>query len=279
VSNEAHTTEEAQASLDEFGYFTVEGAVDASLLKKLRREIDSGTRACLQMQLDRGLGQREGTTELPNGGDGALGGAAHHIVSAGGSFLELLEENPLFDIVASHLGGTPFILNSFGAVTNTNTNNMYEHGKTIHRDSRRFFADFHEQCWLMVMVDDFTIDNGATWFLPSSHKMANTPTAERFYSEGKQITGKAGTIVAFDGRLWHAAGKNITDSPRRCLTVSFTLPFLKPQLDYIRCFGIEAVEAMSENLKQLLGYYSRVPSNYDEFYRPASERFYRSSQG
>jgi hypothetical protein len=265
--------------LERDGCCTFEDVLPEDLLERLRVEIDTGTQSCLEMQLTRGLGQVETGSEDPDGGDGVLGGAAHHIVAFGGAFFDLLEARPLFEVVEQHLDGGPFILNSFGAVTNTNTRNMYEHGKTIHRDSRSFFPHFHEQCWLSVMVDDFTKDNGATWFLPGSHTRPSAPTPEEFHRDGRQITGRAGTVVVFDGRLWHAAGKNITDQSRRCLTISFTRPFLKPQLDYVRCFGLERVEQMSENLKQLFGYYARVPINHDEFYKPAAERLYRSGQG
>jgi hypothetical protein len=34
-----------------------------------------------------------------------------------------------------------------------------------------------------------------------------------------------------------------------------------------------------ERLRQVLGYNSRVPSNYDEWYQPAERRMYKPGQG
>ncbi|MCG8314838.1 MAG: phytanoyl-CoA dioxygenase family protein [Pseudomonadales bacterium] len=265
-------------ALDIDGFVIVPNVFDTAFCQQLRVEIDRATQECYQIQQRKGVGNSHNSDSNPHGADGALGGAAHHVVCFGGVFLDLLEQMPLFDMVETYLGGT-FVLNSFGAVTNTRINNMYEHGKLVHRDVRSFHPGFRQQCWLMVMVDEFTKENGATYILPGSQNQEFKPEDNHFYSNARQALGSAGSVVIFDGRLWHAAGRNITDFPRRALTISFTRPFIKPQLDYVRFFGEKRVEGMSENLKQLLGYYSRIPSNYDEWYQPPNQRMYRSNQG
>ena len=39
------------------------------------------------------------------------------------------------------------------------------------------------------------------------------------------------------------------------------------------------VKAQAPRTQQLLGWYTRVVTSLDEFYRPADERLYRSGQG
>ena len=78
--------------------------------------------------------------------------------------------------------------------------------------------------------------------------------------------------------MWHAAGINQTDMERRALTINFTKPFMKQQLDYCRAIGSEKVFSMPDNLKQILGYFSRVPSNLNEWYQKPEHRFYKSDQ-
>ena len=271
--------DEIMQALATDGACVVPNMLSDSLLENLREDIDNGTRHCLEIQSRQKVGGSQALKEAAEGGDGALGGAAHHIVLFENSFFDLLLQRPLFEHIEKHLGGSPFILNSFGAVTNTNRNNMYEHGKTIHRDTRSFHPTFQQECWLMVMVDEFTIENGATWMWSGSQTREHVPPEDEFYANAQQVTGPAGSIVIFDGRIWHAAGKNVTDHPRRALTISFTRPFIKPQMDYVRYFGAERVAGMPETLQQLFGYFSRIPSNYDEWYQPPETRFYRSNQG
>lgn len=86
---------------------------------------------------------------------------------------------------------------------------------------------------MMITLDDFTSENGSTYFLTGSHKSDENqkPTS----STKMQIALiQKGSIILFDSNLWHAAGKNYTDATRRTLTMAFTKPFFKQQLDYPR---------------------------------------------
>jgi ectoine hydroxylase-related dioxygenase (phytanoyl-CoA dioxygenase family) len=94
-----------------------------------------------------------------------------------------------------------------------------------------------------------------------------------------RATGEAGTMAIFDPRVWHAAGINTTDNPRRVLTISFTRPNHKPQFDFVRNIGEEKMATMSKNLKQLIGYYSRVPADHKEWYQDPEDRYYQMDQG
>lgn len=47
----------------------------------------------------------------------------------------------------------------------------------------------------------------------------------------------------------------------------------------MRALGDEKVQAQKPRTQQLLGWYTRVVTSLDEYYRPADERLYRSGQG
>jgi ectoine hydroxylase-related dioxygenase (phytanoyl-CoA dioxygenase family) len=71
--------------------------------------------------------------------------------------------------------------------------------------------------WPMVgfilMVDAFTIDNGATRFVPGSHESPAAPIADR---AGQVVArGAAGSLILYDGSVWHGHSANQTDRPRR----------------------------------------------------------------
>ena len=132
---------------------------------------------------------------------------------------------------------------------------------------------------LLVMLDDFTEANGATYFLAGSHRMREKPSDDLFFARAARATGRAGSIVIFDSKLWHAAGVNATDRPRRALTLAFTRPFVKQQLDYPRALGYERAETLSPALRQVLGYDARVPVTLDDWYQPPDKRMYKRDQG
>ena len=187
-------------------------------------------------------------------------------------FQTLLEQAWLDQELKVLLEG-PYILNSFGGVVNPPEQSAYVH--QIHRDQRTFIPDFRLMINLLVMLDDFLPENGATWLLSGSQNQVQPPSSESFFAKAKQICAPAGSLLLFDSRLWHAAGQNTTSAVRRGLTLTYSRPFLKPQFDYMG----QVKGSLSAHLKQILGEYSRVPASLEQWYQPPDQRFYRPGQG
>jgi ectoine hydroxylase-related dioxygenase (phytanoyl-CoA dioxygenase family) len=130
---------------------------------------------------------------------------------------------------------------------------------------------------MLVMVDEFTVENGATKLVPGTHRIRERPGDDYLESHAIRATGRAGTILLFDSNLWHSAAPNLSNGPRMALTLTFTRPFVKQQLDYPRLLGEEFPP--NERVRQVLGYNARVPVNYDEWYQPPEKRMYKPGQG
>lgn len=202
-------------------------------------------------------------------------GTCHHIVFANQKFMDALEVLAALPILTHYFRGK-FILNSFGGVINTRENFSYV--GQVHRDLRSFSDGFPLMANILVMLDDFTEQNGATHFLSGSHNEHQKPSNDVFFKNSQRAIGKAGDVVVFDSNLWHAAGVNQTDAHRRALTLTFTKPFMKQQLDYPRMFGYEKASSLSPLLRQVVGFNARVPSNLDEWYQAPENRFYLPDQ-
>lgn len=86
-------------------------------------------------------------------------------------------------------------------------------------------------------------------------------------------------MIVFGSTLWHAAGTNRSDRDRLAINHQFTRSFFKQQIDYARALGDELICAQPPRVQQLLGWYTRVVTTLDEYYRPAKERLYRADQG
>jgi len=203
-------------------------------------------------------------------------GTLHHLIDREGFSLKFLGNLYCHQEMMHFLKGN-YVVNAFGGVLNIKGDTPYV--QNIHRDIRSYMGDVKLMVQMMVLLDDFTEENGATYVLSGSHKHDAKPDAESFYANADRIVAKKGSIVLFDSNLWHAAGTNTTDKPRRVLTLSFTRPFLKQQLDYPRSLGYEFGETLSDELRQVLGYKARVPANLYEYYQPIEKRMYQSDQG
>jgi len=250
--------------LCERGWTLLEGVVPPALCARLTSALDAVYAEQRALQLRNGVG---------DGADGTV----HHLPCAGGVFLDALELVVARAPLDAFFGGAPYILNTYGAVLNRPQDATYV-GR-VHRDQRTFSGGVRLMAQLLVMLDDFTEDNGATYLLDGSHRLRDRPSDEEFFRAAARASGAAGSVVMFDSNLWHAAGVNRTDRPRRGLTMAFTRPFVKQQLDYPRALGYDRAGALSPVLRQLLGYNARVPVSLDEWYQPPDRRLYKRDQG
>jgi hypothetical protein len=250
-------------TLESQGWMLVPGVVDAQLRARLIDQLEQAREHQRAIQLANGVG---------DGSDGTV----HHLPLAGGAFFELMERELLSGVLEAFFGG-PYIINTYGGVLNLPSNLSYV-GR-IHRDLRTFSGDLRLMAQWLVMLDDFTEENGATYLLGGSHKSPNPPDEKAFFADAARAVGPAGSIVVFNSNLWHAAGVNRSTGPRRALTIAFTRPFIKQQLDYPRAIGYDRAAGLSLRLRQLLGYNARVPSSLDEWYQPPERRLYQRDQG
>lgn len=76
------------------------------------------------------------------------------------------------------------------------------------------------------LLDDFTAENGATRLVPGTHQLLTPPPkslaapASR-HPDQRVIVAKAGSVLVFNGHLWHSGTSNKSDQPRRVLQCSY----------------------------------------------------------
>ena len=82
-------------------------------------------------------------------------------------------------------------------------------------------------------------------------------------------------MLVFDSTLFHAAGPNTSGADRLAINHQFTRSWIKQQIDYVRALGDASVLSQPPRTQQLLGYFTRVVTSLDEYYRPDEQRLYR----
>lgn len=249
-------------SLQKNGWVIFENVVEKKLLAQLHSGIDDAYKTCREVQIKNGIAEN-------------TDGTVHHLLCFEGPFLDFLKHSYCNDVLSDFFQ-SPFILNTYGGVINLPKKASYV--ANIHRDIRTFY-NIPMMINMLVMLDDFTEDNGATFLLSGSHLKDEKPSEDFFYNNAHRAIAPAGSILLFDSLTWHAAGINKTEFPRKALTLAFTRPFMKQQMDYPRFLGYDRMDEFEETVKQVIGYNSRVPSDLNDWYQKPENRFYKPGQG
>lgn len=245
------------------GWVIYENVLDYEFVEEINSALDDAYETRRRIQVENGVSLN---TE----------GTLHHLISTEPFAIKFLDKLYFDSEMQSFLKGK-YIINAFGAVINTRNVNQYV--QNVHRDVRSFTGDQKMMIQMIVLLDDFTEDNGATFFLSGSHKKDERPEEKYFYENAERAIAKKGSVILFDSNLWHAAGRNYTDAKRRALTLSFTPPYIKQQFDYPRNLGYEYGEGLNMGLRQVIGYNARVPATLHEYYQPLQKRMYQPGQG
>lgn len=257
------SVEKAMTQLDQLGWISYENALEPEFVDQINDSLEIAYEKRREIQKNNGISQN-------------MEGTLHHLIESDNFALKFLDRLYCHEEMKAFLGGN-YIVNAFGGVMNSKDNRPYV--QNIHRDVRSFMDADKTMVQMMVLLDDFTIENGATYMLSGSHQIAAKPDEDYFYENADRALAKKGSIILFDSNLWHAAGKNTTDGNRRVLTISYTKPQFKQQFDYPRFLGYEFGESLSDGLRQILGYKSRIPATLDEYYQPLNKRMYQPDQG
>jgi ectoine hydroxylase-related dioxygenase (phytanoyl-CoA dioxygenase family) len=217
--------------------------------------------------------------QIENNNDIKTEGVALHVMLNDSIFIEFLKylQNIGFikDLQENYFG-SKCILNSFSALDNLP--NQPNFSAIVHRDLRFYSGDFPIMINCLVMVDDFTVENGGTYLLAKSHLEERKPSDEEFFANADQATGKRGDILIFNANVWHSSAPNKTQNHRRAIPITISKSFMKQLLDYPRAIGYDRMNEFDYEFQQLLGYHSRVPASLNEWYQPEDKRYYKKDQ-
>lgn len=201
----------------------------------------------------------------------------HHCVGGSDSIDELLHSHRFHPLLAAFFEQKNYVLHACNPVLGPPAANSYL--QKIHRDINTFIPGANLRINVLVALDNFTVDNGATEILPYSHRAEAAPSPEEFHLKKLPLCMPKGSVAFFNSYLWHRAGKNATQNNRVALTLSYGLSFIKPQLDYARLLGEDKGRDFSPLSRQVFGYNSRVPISLTEWYQKPADRLYHSDQG
>ncbi len=108
------------------------------------------------------------------------------------------------------------------------------------------------------MLDQFTVENGATAFVPGSHLLGKNPKevlADLNASHPAEIIieGEPGDVIVFNGHSWHAGRPNLTDKHRRAILIHYLRADVPRPENRRQHIDVENQAGLSPRERALLG--------------------------
>jgi len=243
------------------GFAVVEGMISSQEVFVLRK--------LLQACIDEDLQQWDGNVYPDKW-------MVHNLMVRGMPFAHLIE-NELLQAYLSELLGDTCILYAYTSSSMPPKSTNYSH--RIHVDCPRVIDDYITNIGVIIALNDFTPENGATFFLPHSHALLNPPSEEEFLKKAEQVYLRAGDAVISNARTWHRGGVNQSDQPRHGVTMNVCRSYMRQRFDYPRLVSPEIVNQLGEVGRRFLGFNVRMPTSLEEYYLPEEDRLYKADQG
>lgn len=107
-------------------------------------------------------------------------------------------------------------------------------------------------CNSMWALTDFTEANGATRLVPGSHLKPNPEYGGTYETVPAEMP--KGSVLIWDGALWHGGGANSTDTRRTGIAMNYCAGFVRQQENQQLGIPPEMVRGFAPRLQELVGY-------------------------
>jgi ectoine hydroxylase-related dioxygenase (phytanoyl-CoA dioxygenase family) len=131
-----------------------------------------------------------------------------------------------------------------------------EQAQILHRDDAVY--PLPQPCPPVVVntmwpLDEFTPENGATRFIPGSHRWE--PGRRPGGDDPAQAAAMSpGDVMFYLGSLWHGGGANRTGLPRLGVILEYAAAWLRPQENHCLAVPRGVARELPQRLQELLGY-------------------------
>jgi len=168
-------------------------------------------------------------------------------------FRALVQHPTALDLVCSLLGPEFLISNFTANIARPGARSM-----PLHSDQAIVVPEPWLHPWAINIIwclTDVRFENGATLFLPGSHRFARrSDVPPDALSHMRPFEAEAGSIIAMEGRVWHTSGANITDDEDRALLFGYyTAPFLRPQVNWNVTLSPAVQAGLEPDMRRWLG--------------------------
>jgi fumagillin biosynthesis dioxygenase len=230
--------------LQEEGFCIVEGVLQGEALIRVRQALDQA------LERNRATGAAGHDARLdPN----AANLRVYNLPALDPVFIELLREPQAMALAQEVLGPNLLVSNFTANIALPGSGSM-----RLHSDQALVIPAPWRAPWAMNVIwclDDVRAENGATRYLPRSHRYADFADLPQD-AEAKTVAfeAPAGSIIAMEGRLWHTSGANVTaDEQRRMMFAYYSTDFIRQQVNWEAVLPAAVKDGLDAEGRNLFG--------------------------
>ncbi len=236
--------DEMHRQIGEQGFCIVENALSPAELERARAALERGVEITRQI-----AGGTHIATLDPNDRNIRV----NNLPAIDPVFIELLMRDDALASVAAAIGDNYIVSNFTANIALPGSGSM-----NLHSDQALVIPGPWLHPWAMNVIwclDDVHAGNGATRYLPGSHRFTTAEEVpENALEQTLPFEAPAGSFVAMEGRLWHTSGCNTSaDEQRRMMFAYYSADFIRPQANWALCLPPDVVAAMDDRTKALFG--------------------------
>lgn len=247
--------EQAKADIDKFGMCFIRDGLSKDEVAEINDRLNEQAAGEHERKLGTLMRGDEGYGVQTTKGE-KVSRLVWNLMNKGECFLPLIDHPKALPLI-EHILGKQVLLASFGAHMNGSGNEMMP----LHQDQWPLiphhlpFAAWANVFWL---ITDNSPENGGTRLIPGSHKWPDISSREGnskvVRDKAKSVTAPAGTIVVFDGRIWHSNGLNRSGAVRNNISIAYAAPWVRTQENHAYTVREEVLERANQRQKELLGF-------------------------
>jgi ectoine hydroxylase-related dioxygenase (phytanoyl-CoA dioxygenase family) len=235
---EPHDIEAHVARIARDGYTIVERAVDPRLLDALRADLER-------------IEAAEGIVPANNMFEGSRTVRIYNLLARGSIYQAIPVHDSVLPIVEGVLD-RGCLVSSLSSIAI----DPGEVAQPLHADDQLIpLPRPHPPiiCNTMWAVTDFTSDNGATRLVPGSHKRDRAPALGET-SDTLAAAMARGSVLIYDGSLWHQGGANVTTGRRVGIAMNYCAGWVRQQENQQLGIPLEVARQFSSRLRKLCGF-------------------------
>ena len=219
------------------GYTLVEDAIEQALVDELASALE---------RLERELGARPADNTF----EGRQTVRIYNLLARGAPFAEVPVHPSVLPIVEGVLD-SGCLISSLSSIAI----GPGETAQPIHADDMVIPLEKPHApivCNSMWALTDFTAANGATRLVPGSHLRPSPDYGAAYDTIAAEMS--KGSVLIWDGALWHGGGANVTDQRRVGVAMNYCAGFIRQQENQQLGIPVEIVRGFSPRLQELVGY-------------------------
>jgi ectoine hydroxylase-related dioxygenase (phytanoyl-CoA dioxygenase family) len=227
------------ARIEREGFTVIDNAIEPDLVDLLKADIE-------RLERERAIGAGENLFE------GFKTKRVYNLLARGKAFERAAEHDHVLPVVERVLD-RGFLVSTVSSVVIE----PGEDAQPIHADDQLIPLPKPHQpltCTVMWALTDFTEETGGTRLIPGSHKRDGNPDMMATHDDVQSTVMKRGSVLIYNGSLWHGGGANRSNERRFGLAVGYCVGWMRQQENQQLGIPREVARGFSPRLRKLAGY-------------------------